>query len=163
MKEKKEKKVKVDHVTGVLRVVQRHFPQVKKVEDATENVTVNVTKQDEARSRKKDINGCAMAVACERVFKAKVIMARSVAYLVKDDLAIRYKVPISVTREITSFDRGGGFAPGTYQLARVSPGSRLDYKRKYRVGGNETGKGVKRRYVHRTEGIRAVLGSPEDK
>jgi len=163
---KKGKKKNNGRPAGVLRIVTRHFPQVTKVEDATKNVTVEVTKQDESHSSKKDINGCAMAVACKRVFKADgVIMARSTAYLVKNDLAIRYKVPNSVSREITSFDRGAGFSPGVYQLSKIAASMRLDYKREHGSdGGRVANKGkTAGRYQHRTEGIRAILGSPEDK
>jgi len=101
---------------GVLSVVNRHFPKVSKVEEAKHPVLIEVTKEDVKRSKRKNMNECAMAVACKREFKADgVIMARSVAYLIKEGLAIRFRVPPSVYREITSFDRGGTFEPGQYQ------------------------------------------------
>ena len=155
---------------GVLRIVNRHFPKVTKVIDAKENLKIEVTSQDEKTSKRRNLNECAMAVACKRAYKADgVILARSTAYLVKDTLAVRFKIPVSVAREITSFDRGAQFAPGIYHLSRPAPSFLLTAKTKDNLerggkGGN-TGKsrGLRKIAIHRTTGIRAVLGGLDDK
>ena len=149
---------------GVLRIVRRHFPNVNKVEEAKHPLVVEVTRGDVKSSKRKDMSHCAMAQACKRVFHADgVIMARSIAYLVKGDLAIRYGVPNTVTREITAFDRGGDFEPGIYSLVPKTKGMTLEHKVKMNKaeGGNKPNKGIRK--YHHTTGIRAVLGSLDDK
>ena len=150
---------------GVLAIVQRHFPNVTKVEDAKKNLTIEVTKHDESSSKRRNYEECAMAVACKRAYKADgVIIARSVAYLVKGTLAVRFKIPGSVAREITSFDRGAEFNPGTYFLSKVHPTKSLEGRKKWDKGkGGNTGPSREIRKYHHTENIRAVLGSVDDK
>src|SRR6267143_179111 len=100
-----------------LSIVNKFFPKVTKVRDATSNIEIEVTKTDQNIAKKMKHDECAMAVACKRKMHLDgVIMAISTAYLIKDNVATRYKVPISVGREITSFDRGAPFAVGTYKL-----------------------------------------------
>jgi hypothetical protein len=148
---------------GVLRIVNRHFPNVTKVEDAKKNLAIEVTKHDESSSKRRNHEECAMAIACKRAYHADgVIIARSVAYLVKGTLAVRFKIPPSVSREITSFDRGGSFTPGMYQLSKPAKADTLKRKNERDVGGgNVPGREIRK--YHLTTGIRAVLGSVEDK
>ena len=147
----------------VLRIVHKHFPNVTKVEDAKKNLVIEVTKSDESYSKRRNHEECAMAVACKRAYHADgVIIARSVAYLVKGTLAVRFKIPPSVTREITSFDRGGPFNPGTYQLSRPAKADTLSRKKERDSGGGNVPNREIRKY-HLTTGIRAVLGSVDDK
>lgn len=150
---------------GVLQIVQRHFPNVTTVKDATKNLTIEVTKHDESSSKRRNHGECAMAIACKRAYHADgVIIARSVAYLVKDRLAIRFKIPHSVSREITSFDRGGPFSPGTYFLSRPAKADTLATKNKRdKYDGGNTGPSREIRKYHLTTGIRTVLGSVDDK
>jgi hypothetical protein len=152
---------------GVLSIVQRHFPKVTKVEDAKKNLAIEVTKVDESSSKRRNHEECAMAVACKRAYHADgVIIARSVAYLVKGTLAIRFKIPPSVAREMTSFDRGGPFTPGEYQLSRPAKADTLATKKKRgdnKSPGGHTGPSREIRKYHLTTGIRSVLGSVEDK
>jgi hypothetical protein len=101
-----------------------------------------------------------MAVACKRITKADgVIVAISTAYIIKGKKAYRYEVPKSVQREIVSFDRDAGFAPGEYELTPYYPcgklGERNDRKGPHKV----TGKPIQ--FHHRTTGIRSTLGSEE--
>lgn len=148
---------------GVLGIVQRHFPNVNKVQDATKNLTIEVTNDDDKKSKRRNMNECAMAVACKRAYKADgVILSRKVAYLVKGDLAIRFIIPESVAREITSFDRGAGFAPGSYHLHRPPKGRTLEHKKAHRKSTPDKNIGEKHQF-HLTTGIRAVLGSVDDK
>ena len=143
----------------VLSIVQRHFPSVTQVKDATKPLQIEVTKQDGAGAKQRSHEECAMAHACKRAYKADgVILARSVAYLVKDKVAIRFGIPPSIAREITSFDRGGGFAPGTYVLRK--PKQKLEVRKKEKGNGGNTGpsRGI-RQFKHITTGIRTVLVS----
>lgn len=142
-----------------LRTVQKFFPNVTTVHDARSHIQVEVTKADDKTSKKHRHVECAMAVACKRKFKADgVIIARSIAYLIRGKTAIRFGVPTSVEREVTSFDRGAGFDPGIYSLTR--PPHKMGQK-----GGNKnkTGKGKSIAYKHVTTGIRAVLGGKDAK
>jgi hypothetical protein len=143
-----------------LSIVRKFFPNVVSVSDADDNAIVEVTNSDVKNSAKKDLNGCAMAVAAKRQFHATgMIVAPSVAYVVKHNKAIRFQLPPSVQKEIVSFDRGGGFAEGTYQLNYPKPSQRIGARseRAFSPSRTHDDKG-KRRFQHATTGIRAVLG-----
>lgn len=154
-----------------LNIVRKHFPNVDKVVDAKSKVTVHVTRSDEKTSKRKDSEGCAMAVAVKRQMKLSgVLIARKTAYLIKGTKAIRFQVPERVTREVISFDRGGGFDPGVYALNKPDKHYALGSRR--HTEGNptqnkrhdgRTGKGalLKNRLV-RTKNVRAVLGSDKE-
>jgi hypothetical protein len=148
-----------------LQIVQHYFPHVETVKDADKEVHVEVLPRDNSNSKVKNHTACAMAVACKRTYQADgVIVAVSVAYIVKGNTAIRYRLPESIAREVVSFDRKGGFAPGTYKM--------LMPKEKHRIGERQGGeenhdladprKNHKRKkadLIHYTDGIRTVLGS----
>jgi hypothetical protein len=142
-----------------LQVVQKFFPEVKEVVDAERNAIIEVTKQDEKTANKKSHKTCAMAVACKRKFNLDgVVISVNRAYLVKGKKARRFMLPESVSREVVSFDRDGGFEPGEYELQKVPRSSRLDRV----IKGNGHGGGSPnspRRHVHKTGGIRTSLGS----
>jgi hypothetical protein len=143
-----------------LQVVQKFFPQVTDVEDAKKNQAIEVTKRDETTANKKSHKTCAMAVACKRKFDLDgVVISVNRAYLVKGTKAKRYFLPPSVSREVVSFDRDGGFEPGQYELSKIPDSSRLD--RIIKSGnGHGGGKEVsERKHMHRTGGIRTALGS----
>lgn len=143
---------------SALQTVQRFFPKVKTVTDATRIATIEVTKADASATGVKNHNECAMAVACKRKFHLDgVIISRSTAYLVKGTKARRFQIPPSVSREVVSFDRGGGFAPGCYTLSAVSPLNRLGS----RQGSSKDSKVKKQggsKFRHLTTNIRTVLG-----
>lgn len=100
-----------------LSIVQRFFPDVEVVKDASRNVTIEVTKKDINSSQVKNLKSCAIAQACKRAMHLDgVVISRSIAYLVKDKHAIRYVLSDAATKEIIAFDRGGSFEPGEYKL-----------------------------------------------
>lgn len=142
----------------VVRRVQNYFPNVDRVADATKPVIINVTKRDVSVSKEKTHDACAMARACERQGTCEhALVFPNVAFLVKGNLAVRYRVPESVTREIVCFDRTGDFRPGEYQLSAPGKAYRLGDGRR-RNNGVRTGK--KRAYrkpalYHLTDGIRS--------
>ena len=151
-----------------LSIVQKHFPKVTKVIDAKQNLEIEVTAGDGNASKRRSHEECAMAKACKRAYHADgVIVSRTMAYLIKDTLAVRFTLPPSVTREIVAFDRGGSFGPGVYHLSVPSTSDRAEYyqkKNKARINKDgSTGQSTKRPNYHITQGIRSVLGGSDDK
>jgi len=143
-----------------LQLVQKFFPEVESVVDAKKNVDIEVTNADDRVAAKKSHKTCAMAVACKRKFKLDgVVISVNRAYLVKGKKAERFELPPSVSREVVSFDRGGGFEPGEYQLSKVAPDKRLGKKHYAKTGNGHTGGDGERKVIHRTGGIRTALGS----
>lgn len=146
---------------NALQTVQKFFPNVEHVKDATTPVEIEVTRHDAESKAVKDHKACAMAVACQRKLKLDgVIISRTKAYLIKGKWAKRYFVPISVSREVVAFDRGAKFMPGTYSLSAVPVGSRLgEYKTGKKPGKRHY---TNPRFRHVTQNVRGVLGGPED-
>ena len=144
-----------------LQIVQRFFPQVQKVVDATRDQAIEVLPSDAASEGKKNHAQCAMAVACKRALHLDgVIISRTTAYLIKGKLARRFMLPVTVAREITSYDRGAGFSVGKYHLARIPKSRTIGFHKGGKDHeGNRNGKGPK--YRHVTNRIRTVLGGPE--
>ncbi len=139
-----------------LSIVQRFYPNVKHVKDAGRSLMIEVTEKDCSNLGVKKHKDCALAVACKRMEAVDgAIISVGAAYLIKGDTAIRYKVPPSVSREIVSFDRSGGFASGEYWLDK--PAHKL---------GSPAGTGSNNRrkkptkktgFRHVTQGIRTDL------
>lgn len=145
----------------ILEKIQSFFPKVKKIVDAKKPASIEVTEKDCASKGLKDHTECAMAVACKRKFHLDgVIISRSLAYLVKGEQARRFLLPPSVSREIVSFDRGAGFAPGSYRLSAMTPGKIMGVKQSYsRQERNKPDD--KRRMRHITANVRGVLAGKE--
>jgi hypothetical protein len=142
---------------AAIDVVRKFFPGVTIVKDAMRNAVIVVTKNDANSKAVRKHDACAMAVACKRKFHLDgVIISRSVAYLVKGNTARRFKLPESISREVVSFDRGGGFAVGRYELSTMPPCSRLGVRPNR--SGNRGIPGAIKRSRHITTNARAVLG-----
>lgn len=146
---------------GILTRLRKMFPLLEEVVDATEGVTVSVNRADSSGGRKKDPKSCALARACVRskICDAAVIGIGN-SYLIKDNIATRYKTSIGVGREITSFDRHQDFATGKdYLLSKIAPAMRLGERRKGRARGphitNKTETAIVHR-SHRTSNIRVM-------
>jgi hypothetical protein len=140
--------------------VQKFFPKVTRVTDATKPLEIVVTAQDDKVSRKLDHAGCAMAVACKREFKLDgAIVSRCVAYLVKGDEAVRYDVPERATREVISFDRGGGFNPGEYTLQKPEYGLGERHSGDMGEGVKSHSGNLHKRFHRYTANVRTPLGS----
>lgn len=147
-------------MNGALRTVRAFFPGVEKVVDAKRAAMIEVTGKDATAKGVKNHEACAMAVACKRKFNLDgVIISRSTAYLVKGKSARRFKLPPATSREVVSFDRGGGFQPGTYQLSAVGEWAKLGHQQgsRKRTAGN----GTPKRFRHITANIRSVLGGAD--
>lgn len=102
-----------------LEVVKKFYPKVTKVVNTRKPVAVEIAAGDVKKSKMKDHKCCAMAMACKRQLPVDgVLVSSRRAYLIKGDTATRFLVPEAITREIVAFDRGAGFAPGTYTLQK---------------------------------------------
>jgi hypothetical protein len=91
-----------------------------------------------------------------------VIISRSTAYLVKGKKARRFRMTPAAAREVVSFDRGAGFAPGVYILGAVTKSARMG--RQQGSSTRTTGNGKPKQFRHLTVNVRTVLGGakPED-
>lgn len=139
-----------------LRIVQKFYPDVSAVKDATKAVRIEVTKADVRTSAVKSHKGCAMAVACKRKMHLDgVVISRSIAYLVKENLATRYEVPAALAREVVAFDRGGSFETGEYQLKKPHAYIAMGTSRKT---GKRDGSKPAQSPRHVTANIRTSLG-----
>jgi len=143
-----------------LAIVRKYFPDVTAVRDARCSTKIEVTSKDNATAKRYAHKECAFAVACKRQEHLDgVIISVSTAYLIKAGIATRYRTPDTVGREVTSFDRGSGFAAGNYHLCAPGAQQRLGHisgghpKKRAKVSKNP-----QKRY-HRTSGIRSSLGS----
>lgn len=142
-----------------LKTVQEFFPDVTNVVDAEEGIDIEVTKATTKLATVRNHKNCALAVQCKKTFNLDgAIVSRTRAFLVKGKTAVRYRLPESVTREIVSFDRNGGFEPGVYGLRPPDEGNRLGARPENRRRPN-TGKGPKRGKPHVTTNIRTPLDS----
>lgn len=140
--------------TRSVSIVHKFFSKVTTVVDAPRGITLEVTKQDAKSSGVKDHRACALAQACKRTFALDgAIVSVSRAYLVRGKTATRYIVPQAISREIISFDRGAGFAPGRYELERIDKAHKQG--RRIKGGGKHTGTRPKAKHV--TTGIRTVI------
>jgi hypothetical protein len=153
----KKKQVKQPN-EKVLRMIKSFFGRVQKVEDADKQMVVNVTRADIAKSNMKNHKTCALAVCCQRSFEADgVIIGLTTAYIIKGDTAYRFKLPGSIGREITSFDRGAGYDEGKYLLVPPCPSARLGVSRESGPSGkHNNGKGPKH-FRHITGRVRTTL------
>jgi hypothetical protein len=141
-----------------LSIVQKFYPKVRTVMDGSEPVTIEVSRRDCESKAVKNHRECALALACKRHFEINgVVIALRVAYLVNGNKAYRYGLGEAIAREITAFDRNGGFEPGEYTL--LVPSHRIGDPRS--SGGRKYTKGGKpqRRIEHRhiTTDVRTLL------
>ena len=151
---------------SALHNVQAKFPNVTKVVDAKKDAAFEVTKADTKTAAVRNHTACAAAVACKRKLDLDgVMMSVNTAYLVKGTTATRYKVPESIGREITVFDRDAAFEPGDYQLKAPCQSERLGVSRGGKApniaGPNSHNGNLAKRFRHKTGGIRASIGSKE--
>jgi hypothetical protein len=122
-------------MANTLSKIQKTYPKVKHLIDSDETIVVSVARADIKGGTKKDPGQCALARACLRQKLADaVIIGLCYSYLIKGDMAMRFKTSLGVQREITSFDRTKYFAEGDfYKLSKVPESSKLGV-RKYRSG-----------------------------
>lgn len=137
-------------------MIRGFFPLVAKVKDADHAMVVEVTKADVDHSNIKDHKTCALAVCCTRSFHADgVIIGLTTAYIIRGNTAMRFMLNDSISREITSYDRGAGYDEGEYMLVPPSPSSRLGVPRT--PASRTHGGGRKRGFRHYTRNVRASI------
>jgi hypothetical protein len=104
-------------LSNVLATVQSYYPQVERVVDATSKLAIRVGKADFSSAKRADPNGCALARACQHTTGVDgALITRSVAYIIDDTTAIRYRIRTHDRAKIRMFDKRGDFAPGDYIL-----------------------------------------------
>lgn len=138
-----------------LRIVRKYHPNVKKVVDAKRAATITVTENDCAASKSKAPDSCALSTAfCKKHDGA--IISLAIAYLIDGDVAVRYRVPSAISREIVSFDRGHYFAPGTYRLSSPVSTEKLEVIRNRKGRKKVFRKKGSHRTFHKTAGVRSL-------
>ncbi len=148
------------NVPAIVAKLRTYFPDVNRVADGARPVSVEITASDCEKSDRKNPESCAMARACKRKLGCDGILVwASIAWIVKGDLAVKYMVPASLSREIAIFDRGAEFMPGTYHLRapahteQMSDAARERRRAKERAGRKHAK--TKTAYVyHKTANIR---------
>jgi hypothetical protein len=144
-----------------LAIVRHFHPNVTTVKDAKRSIHIEVLPRDTTVATVKNHKECAMAIACKRKLKVDgVIISVSTAYIVKGKTATRFKLGQSISREITSFDRKAGFAPGEYQLNAPSQQQKIGHG-KLNPNRNH-GRSGNSRFRHVTSDIRTNLKEMKD-
>ncbi len=132
-----------------------------KVEDASEPLTIMITKSDVRSGSTKKATSCAAAKALcrqEHCDEARVHFSR--AYIRRGEKWIRFSVPPSLRSEIVAFDRGGEFAPGEYRLTPLQPIARLGARKHpadTRGKRSHKNHGKRKRPYHIATGVRARM------
>ncbi len=144
-------------VSPALGRIQALYPQVKKITDATRNITIEVTRSDTTSSKVRNHSECALAHAAKRMTNAEgAIINVTTAYLITGDKAVRYELPTSVSREVVSFDRDAGFDPGSYHLRKPKPSRRLNNPKRSGAKKWVKGNGESPKPYHITGAVRRV-------
>lgn len=108
------------------RKVKERYPNVNTVSDSLQAVHIDVKTVDQRSATPQEFTDCAFARAAKRCLKADgAYIGIKTSYLIFGNHAIRFFTPVSVQREIPSFDRHDDFAKGNYRLSPVSPSQRL--------------------------------------
>ena len=145
-----------NHSQRLVKLLRKFDPKLSRVDDAKEDLDVHITAKDVSNSIKKDMNNCALAVASKRELHPDMVIAtRSRLYLIKNHKALRYDLTERIRMEITSFDRGAEFTPGTYNVKAPPPTARLG-RRPGRQRGRNTGT-KPRSPPQETQNIRVAL------
>jgi hypothetical protein len=135
------------------RSISRMYPNVITCVDATKPVEVSVNRRDCKMAKRLNPSECALAQAARRELKVDgVIIGMSTSYIIKGDQAIRYATPLSVSREIVSFDRHQDFAPGDYYLIPASPARRYGVRHNHKGGKSK----IAKRKHHQTARVRVL-------
>lgn len=142
-----------------LRMVRQYFPKVETVEDGAKAEIVEVTTSHLAKAIRKNHRVCALAIACKEFFNADgIIIGLTTAWVIKGKVAYRYHLGDSVSREITSFDRGAAYDVGFYQLCPISPTARLGTIRSNNPARSGRKTPAPKRFRHYTRNVRTTLG-----
>lgn len=106
------------------------------VREATEPLTVRITKRDSRGAEAGAPIDCAIARACRRMYGSQAMaIFRRVAYVdIADALGnrvvYRYQIPVPVRRMIAQYDTNGAFPTGAIELRPMEPSRTLDSLRR---------------------------------
>lgn len=139
-----------------LKIVQKYFPNVKEVRDSDKPLIVNVTRRDCEKASAKMPDECAVAKSLQKKHTGAII-SMTTSYVIDEDKAVRYKTPMSVNKELVSFDRSKVFAPGEYILKAPSKHEKLGPRERPQYSKSRN-KNTAKRVYHRTVGIRSIRG-----
>jgi hypothetical protein len=141
----------------LLGQLRAHHPSLKYVVDGRENVPIIVTARDVGKADRKNRGSCAISVAALRTQQVdNAIISSSRCYLVSNDVAYRYLLGNDSVRELTSFDRGASFTPGTYVMKAPAVSNQLGVGRPdHKATSSGKGGEIKRRVA--INDIRAPL------
>lgn len=125
------------------------------VKNLTRPITLEITEQDCAKGNARAPNSCAAALAIVREYPnctgALVHLGR-VFIKIGNRHWLRGKTTGALRTEITAFDKGGNFDPGSYRILPLSP-SEVEANR--HSGGRKPGKSNKpKRTLHFTKNVR---------
>lgn len=134
------KRYKVADIPHKLGPLRQHFPDVVEVADLIEPALITIKACDNDHAKKHSHTECVMAQALLRLGAAGAYVGKSRTYIILNGgkLAVRTLTRESVTREMTSYDRAGGFDEGTYGLSAINPHHRLG--KKHRGGSDKSRK-----------------------
>ncbi len=124
------------------------------VVNATSPLILNVTQGDISKADRKEPGGCVMARCCRRSLKVTDVRVHLGRVYIRDgERWLRYITPGYLRSEIVSFDRGGDFWKGEYELLPPQASKRTG-KKQGSAGGAKTG-AVRKRGYHITLGVRS--------
>lgn len=146
-------KKKGDPKDKALSLVRRYHPEVEQVVDALKNIDIEVLDSDARGSTPLSPSHCALAEACARKVDGAII-GLGVAYLIKNKVAVRYRVPSAIQREIVSFDRNKDFRSGKFTLNAPKGGQKLGSDHRDKPTGPH--KASAKRVMHITKGVRKL-------
>jgi hypothetical protein len=124
------------------------------VYDADDPLVIEIIPADIRKRYQKHPDKCAVAEACKRELHVSEALAyRSRLYVRHGDHWKRYQMPETLRNEVITFDKGGGFTPGTYRIPTMPPSKLVGAP--YRGGqGRNTGRGTPHT-VREVHGVRA--------
>ncbi len=105
-------------MTTLLKRLQRHVPNIKRVRDAKNGFRIEVTDKDCMKYGQRAYQSCAIAIAAKRFQICNdAIITRSTAYLVRGATAYRFSISKRASKELREFDKNGTFTPGMYLVS----------------------------------------------
>ena len=93
-----------------------------KVTDASRRIKFKITTRDVVRGKPKNTRACAAALALKRTLHADAVDVRLTrTFVEKNGKTTRYQTPPALRFEAATFDRGGKFEAGDYEIRPIPP------------------------------------------
>lgn len=133
--------IAIERVIGgrnTARIIKERFPNVTTVYDSLQAVRIDVKRVDQRSAKPQEFTECAFARAAQRCLKADgAFIGIKTSYVVFGEQAIRFYTPVSVQREIPSFDRHDDFAIGNYRISPIPKSQRMGNPGGHKKNGNK--------------------------